>query len=119
MIQCARPGAAGGRGRPRGGAAGARVRVQVTEPVTGQEVELLADLLVLSTGIVAEGEQELAAALGGGLDGDGFFREEHPKMKPRDLGQPGLFVAGLAHSPRFLEETVAQAQGAAMRGAGV
>ena len=98
-------------------AAGDRVRVRLTEPVTGQPVELLADLLVLSTGIVPEGEQELAAALGVELDGDGFFQEEHPKMKPLDLNKPGLFVAGLAHSPRFLEETVAQAQGAAMRAA--
>ncbi len=103
--------------KPKVSAAGDRVRVQVTEPVTGQPVELLADLLVLSTGIVPEGEQELAAALGVELDGDGFFKEEHPKMKPLDLCKPGLFVAGLAHSPRFLEETVAQAQGAAMRAA--
>jgi len=111
------PGTARGTGKPQVSAAGDRVRVTLTEPVTGQEVELLADLLVLSTGIVAEDEQELAARLGVELDGDGFFKEEHPKMKPLDLGKPGLFVAGLAHSPRFLEETVAQAQGAAMRAA--
>jgi heterodisulfide reductase subunit A len=51
------------------------------------------------------------------LNGDGFFQEEHGKMKPLDLGKGGVFVAGLAHSPRFLEETIAQAQGAAMRAA--
>jgi heterodisulfide reductase subunit A len=38
-------------------------------------------------------------------------------MKPLDLPKAGVFVAGLAHSPRFLEETIAQAQGAAMRAA--
>jgi len=38
-------------------------------------------------------------------------------MKPLDLGRPGMYVAGLAHSPRFLEEAMAQGQGAAMRAA--
>ena len=103
--------------KPKVTAAGDRVRVTLTEPVTGQSVELTADLLVLSTGIVPEEEGSLAEALGVELDGDGFFKEEHPKMKPLDLGKPGLYVAGLAHSPRFVEEAVAQGQGAAMRAA--
>jgi heterodisulfide reductase subunit A len=103
--------------KPQVTAAGDRVKVTLTEPVAGQQVELLADLLVLSTGIAPEEESGLAAALGVTLNADGFFQEEHPKMKPLDLGKPGLFVAGLAHSPRFLEETLAQAQGAAMRAA--
>jgi acetoin utilization protein AcuB len=75
------------------------------------------DLLVLSVGVEAAEESTLALALGVSLDGDGFFREEHPKMKPLDLGKQGMFVAGLAHSPRFLEESLAQGQGAAMRAA--
>jgi heterodisulfide reductase subunit A len=87
------------------------------EPVTGQPLELDAGLLVLSVGIDANDEAALAGMVGVALNDDGFFREEHPKMKPLDLGKGGLFVAGLAHSPRFLEETVAQAQGAAMRAA--
>jgi len=91
--------------------------VSLVEPVTGQRVSLQADLLVLSVGIEAGAGSELAGALGVSLNEDGFFREEHPKMKPLDLGKEGLYVAGLAHSPRFLEETVAQAQGAAMRAA--
>jgi heterodisulfide reductase subunit A len=92
------------------------LRVSLSEPVTGLPVELCADLLVLSVGIDAEEESALAETLGVDLNADGFFLEEHPKMKPLDLGQ-GRFVAGLAHSPRFLEETIAQAQGAAMRAA--
>ncbi len=92
------------------------VRVSLVEPVTGLPVELKADLLVLSVGIEAEEGSALAQALGVALNDDGFFAEEHPKMKPLDLGG-GMFVAGLAHSPRFLEETIAQAQGAAMRAA--
>jgi len=98
----------------RGGAGDLRVRL--VEPVTGQPLELDAELLVLSVGIEASEAGALAGILGVELNGDGFFREEHPKMKPLDLGK-GMYVAGLAHSPRFLDETVAQGQGAAMRAA--
>jgi heterodisulfide reductase subunit A len=103
--------------KPQVQAHGKGLEVRLVEPVTGQSLELIADLLVLSTGIDAEEQQALAERLGVALNGDGFFLEEHPKMKPLDLGKGGIFVAGLAHSPRFLEETIAQAQGAAMRAA--
>jgi heterodisulfide reductase subunit A len=94
-----------------------RLQVRLFEPITRQPLELNADLLVLSTGIDAEGEPELVETLGLVLNDHGFFAEEHPKMKPLDTAKGGIFLTGLAHSPRFLEETIAQAQGAAMRAA--
>ena len=72
--------------------------------------------MVLSVGIEAEEEQELAGRLGVKVDRWGFFEEEHQKMKPLDLGK-GMYVAGLAHSARFLDEAMVQGQGAAMRAA--
>ena len=110
------PGVAGGTQKPEVEASSDCLRVSLVEPVTGQRLELEADLLVLSTGIEPEAGQGLADTLGVGVNGDGFFEEEHAKMKPLDLGG-GLYVAGLAHSPRFLEESIAQGQGAAMRAA--
>jgi heterodisulfide reductase subunit A len=104
-------------GKPEVRAEADGLRVSLVEPVTGQPLQLDADLLVLSVGIDAEEESALAQMLGVELNGDGFFLEEHAKMKPLDLGKGGMYVAGLAHSPRFLEETIAQAQGAAMRAA--
>jgi heterodisulfide reductase subunit A len=106
---------------PGGGIEGG-LRVSLTEPVTGQALELNADLLVLSVGIDAEEQDTLAETLGAALDAGGFFQEQHAKMKPLDLksakgAERGVYLAGLAHSPRFLEETIAQAQGAAMRAA--
>ena len=103
--------------RPLPTAEGEKLLVTLTELITGQPVELRADWLVLSTGIDPADNHPLASLLGVKLNADGFFQEEHPKMKPLDLGKAGIFVAGLAHSPRFLEETIAQAQGAAMRAA--
>jgi heterodisulfide reductase subunit A len=102
--------------KPRVRAEGERLRVSLVEPVTGQALELAADLLVLSVGIEAEEERGLADSVGVSLTADGFFQEEQPKMKPLDLGR-GLYVAGLAHSPRFVEEAIVQGQGAAMRAA--
>jgi heterodisulfide reductase subunit A len=96
---------------------GSGLRVSLVEPVTGQSLELDSDLVVLSVGVEGAEEQELAEKVGVALTGDGFFQEEHGKMKPLDLGRGGVYVAGLAHSPRFLEETIVQAQGAAMRAA--
>ena len=101
------------------------LQVSLAELVTGQPLALQADLLVLSVGIDGEEESRLALTLGLGLNDDGFFQEEHAKMKPLDAalaaGVPaakgGVYLAGLAHSPRFLDETLVQAQGAAMRAA--
>jgi len=93
------------------------LQVRLSDPVIDQSISLQADLLVLSTAIVPEPQHPLAHTLQVDLDDYGFFREEHAKMKPLDLGNGGLYVAGLAHSPRFLDETIAQAQGAAMRAA--
>jgi heterodisulfide reductase subunit A len=105
-----------GTQKPRVEAEGNYLRVTLTEPVTGQALELAADLVVLSTGIEAGAAGALAGRLGLALDEQGFFVEEHAKMKPLDA-KGGVYLAGLAHSPRFLEETIVQAQGAAMRAA--
>jgi heterodisulfide reductase subunit A len=91
------------------------LEVRVTEPIAGREVVLPADLLVLSVGIAPNDNGPLAEALGVPLDSNGFFREEHPKMRPLDFTRRGIFVCGLAHSPRGVDETIAMAQGAAMR----
>lgn len=103
-------------GKPAVAAGSGGLAVRVQEPVLGQPLELEADLVVLSVG-AEPGQDGLAEVLGLARNGDGFYQEEQAKMKPLDLGRPGMYVAGLAHSPRFLEEAMAQGQGAAMRAA--
>lgn len=93
------------------------LQVRLVEPIAGQEAVIPADLVVLSVGIEPHDNRALAAALGVPLDAYGFFREEHPKMRPLDFTQRGIFVAGLAHSPRAVDETIGMACGAAMRAA--
>jgi heterodisulfide reductase subunit A-like polyferredoxin len=103
--------------KPVVSADGSRLRVSVLDQVLLGPVDIKANAVVLSTGIAPNNNQALADALGVPLDSDGFFQEQHPKMRPLNLLKPGLFLCGLAHGPHFISETIAQAQGAAMRAA--
>jgi len=90
--------------------------IHVTDASTGRQLTLRADLLVLSTGIApASDNPVLSELLRTSLTADGFFLEAHPKLRPVDLASEGIFVCGLAHSPRFADETIAQARAAAAR----
>ena len=91
--------------------------VRLREAITSEEVVLRARLLVLSTGVEPNDNRVLADALGVPLDERGFFQEEYPKMRPLDFARRGIFLCGLAHSPRSADEAIVQAQGAAMRAA--
>lgn len=76
----------------------------------------LSDWVVLSTGIEPLPENPaLAQMLKIPLNEDGFFQEAHVKLRPVDFASEGIFIAGLAHSPRSIEETISQAQAAAVR----
>ena len=103
--------------KPEVVAAADALTIRVREPVTGAEVELSAEALVLSTGIEPNDVTALASRLAIPLDKNGFFQEEYPKMRPLDFTKRGVFMSGLAHSPRFADEAIVQAQGAAMRAA--
>jgi heterodisulfide reductase subunit A len=79
-----------------------------------------ADLVVLSAGIRAHADaKELAQHLKVPLNRDGFFLEAHMKLRPVDFATEGVFLAGLAHAPKTIEESIIQAQAAAARAASV
>jgi heterodisulfide reductase subunit A-like polyferredoxin len=95
-----------------------QIIVRIHEPILNRDLELHPDRLVLSTPIVPQPDaHHLAARLKVPLDADGFFLEAHPKLRPVDFASDGLFMAGVAHYPKFLDETIAQAQAAAARAA--
>ena len=89
--------------------------VEVDDAVLGGRLEIEADLLVLSTGVVAGDNKELAGLLSLELTEDGFFKEVDTKFRPVDSLIDGIFVCGLASAPRNLEEEVSQAEAAAQR----
>ncbi|HUX77898.1 MAG TPA: FAD-dependent oxidoreductase, partial [Anaerolineae bacterium] len=93
-----------------------RLRVDVTVQPEGEVFALDADLVVLSAGIEPNADNEaLAQLLKVPMTEDGFFLEAHVKLRPLDFAADGVYLCGMAHSPRFLDETVAQARGAAVR----
>ena len=90
--------------------------VTLREPILGKELTIPAGLVVLSPAIVPdEGNKDLAQMLKVPLTQDGFFLEAHMKLRPVDFATDGIFVCGLAHSPKSLEEAIAQASAAAAR----
>ena len=92
------------------------LQVTVWESSLGQDLVLEPDLVVLSMPVVPpEGTDKLATRLKVSVDMDGFFLEAHVKLRPVDFSSDGLFVAGMAHYPKFLDETIVQAQAAAAR----
>jgi heterodisulfide reductase subunit A len=93
-----------------------RLKVTAFDPVLEKEVEIVADLLVLSTAIdPPEGNVEMAKMLKVPLNSDGMFLEAHVKLRPVDFATDGVFVCGLAHGPKDMDESLAQAKAAASR----
>ncbi len=81
---------------------------------------LSADYLILSAAIRPHPlSQEIARVFKLPFDADGFFMEAHQKLRPLDFAASGIFLCGLAHSPKFAEESIAQAEGAAARALGI
>jgi heterodisulfide reductase subunit A-like polyferredoxin len=106
--------------KPQVGAKGEAMEVRVFDQNLREEIALRADYLVLSAAIrPSESSRDLASALKLPMDADGFFLEAHVKLRPLDFASAGFFLCGLAHGPKFLDESVAQAKGAASRAATV
>jgi heterodisulfide reductase subunit A-like polyferredoxin len=92
--------------------------VNVHEPQLGRDLTFEPDMLVLSMPIVPPHDaDDLATRLKVSVDLDGFFLEAHVKLRPVDFSSAGVYMAGMAHYPKLLDETVIQAQAAAARAA--
>ncbi len=92
------------------------LRIQVQEPMLDRPMIIDPDMLVLSTSIIpSRGTQELAEMLDVPLSHEGFFLEAHIKMRPMDFMEEGIFMCGIAHYPKFIEESISQALATAGR----
>lgn len=82
------------------------------------EIQFNSDLLVLGTPkIPSKGTSELAKMLKVPTNKDGFFLEAHVKLRPVDFATEGIFLCGGAHWPKWIDESITQAYGAAARAA--
>ena len=99
---------------------GKGLQVTVYDQTLGMPMVISAGLVVLSAGIHPhEDNREIAQFLKVPLNSEGFFLEAHMKLRPVDFMTDGVFLCGLAHSPKSIEESILQAQAASARAASV
>lgn len=95
---------------------GSSFTIKAYDPVLEHEISLPADYLILSTGLRPNaGNDKLGEMYKLTRNADGYFLEAHVKLRPVDFPSEGIFVAGLAHGPKNLDETISQALAAAGR----
>jgi heterodisulfide reductase subunit A len=99
---------------PRG--ASQALAVSVHEHIFGETLKFEPDLLALSMPVIpSRGTQELADLLGVSLSSEGFFLETHLKMRPMEFDDEGIYLCGMAHYPKFIEESISHSLACAGR----
>ena len=99
---------------------GDRLEVTVYDQTLGLPLTISADWVVLSAGIHPhEDNRKIAQFLKVPLNSEGFFLEAHMKLRPVDFMTDGVFLCGLAHSPKSIDECILQAQAASARASSV
>jgi heterodisulfide reductase subunit A len=95
---------------------GDRLRVEIHDDILGKTVSIPADYVVLSVGAVPNPDnEELAKIYKISTTHEKYFLEAHMKLRPVDFATEGVYLAGMAHGPKFVEECISQALGAAAR----
>jgi len=95
---------------------GDKVVVKGVDTLSGENVEIAADLVVLATAAIPRaGAKELAQVLKVGTDEHGFYNEAHPKLRPVETMTRGIYLAGSVQAPKDIPESVAQASGTASK----
>ncbi len=101
--------------RPEVVKAGRGIKVRVFDRLLGEEIEIPANIVALSVGIQPGDNEELAKVIKAPLTSDGFFLEAHAKLRPVEVAVEGVYLCGLAHGPKSLAESIAQAKAAAAK----
>ena len=92
------------------------LKVAVTDFVLGKKLVLDADIVALAAAVIpSAATKEVAGLFKVTLSPDGFFKEAHVKLKPVEFATDGVYLCGLAHYPKFIQETINQAYGASGR----
>jgi heterodisulfide reductase subunit A len=94
---------------------GQDLQITFTDTTIRRQMQIRPDQLVLATAMVPPKDNPLARLYKVTLNDDGFFMEAHVKLRPVDCATDGIFICGLAHAPKPIDESIAQAQAAATR----
>jgi heterodisulfide reductase subunit A len=91
-----------------------QLQVTSTDLYTGQPNHILVDMIVLSTGLEPQADQQQTArTFGISLSPDGFFLEKHPKLAPVETATDGVYLAGTCQGPKDIPDSVAHGGAAA------
>ncbi len=92
------------------------LRVTVPDPILGQRLAIDTELVALAAAVIPSAATgAVAGQFKVALSPDGFFKEAHVKLRPVEFGTDGVYLCGAAHYPKFIQETINQAYGAAGR----
>jgi heterodisulfide reductase subunit A-like polyferredoxin len=91
------------------------LQIEVIDPILGRAILLKADLLALATAIIPCKDERLAQFFKVPLNDDGFFVERHVKLGPSEFATDGVYLCGLAHYPKPIDESISQALAASSR----
>ena len=95
---------------------GDKLIVKGADTLSGKQVEIEADMVVLATAMEAQPDaRDTARTLGISVDGDNWFSEAHPKLRPVEVLTAGVYLAGACQYPKDIPDSVAQASGAAAK----
>jgi heterodisulfide reductase subunit A2 len=94
---------------------GGAVKVRVVDHILGIPLEIETDLVNLASAVIPPRDEQLAQFFKVPLNDDGFFVERHAKLGPSEFATDGVFLAGLAHYPKPIDESIAQGMAAASR----
>jgi heterodisulfide reductase subunit A len=102
--------------RPELSREGGQIVVEANDHVLARRIRLHPDLLVLASAVVPESDSRgLSKLFKCAMNAEGFFLEAHAKLKPVDFATEGVYLAGLCHYPKPIDESIAQAKAAAAR----
>lgn len=92
------------------------LKITAMDYILGDQVEIAADIVALAAAVVpSAATKEVANQFKVTLSPDGFFKEAHVKLRPVEFATDGVYLCGMAHYPKFIQETINQAYGAAGR----
>jgi heterodisulfide reductase subunit A len=92
------------------------LKVTTTDYILGAKVEIDADIIALAAAVIpSAATKEVANLFKVTLSPDGFLKEAHVKLRPVEFATDGVYLCGMAHYPKFIQETINQAYGAAGR----
>ena len=99
--------------KPQVSLAGDTLQVEIMDRILARNIRIETDLLCLSTAIVPYRDEKLAQFFKVPMNEDGFFVEAHAKLGPSKFATDGVFLCGMAHYPKPIDESVAQSLAAA------